>query len=76
MATVLSLIPPFTPPLMLLRQALPAGVAWWQPWVGLIGVLAWTIAGTWLAARVFRVCILMQGQSPKLKDLIRYAVSG
>jgi ABC-2 type transport system permease protein len=76
MATVLSLIPPFTPPLMLLRQALPAGVAWWQPWVGLIGVIAWTIAGTWLAARVFRVCILMQGQSPKLKDLIRYAVSG
>jgi len=76
MATVLSLIPPFTPPLMLLRQALPAGVAWWQPWAGLIGVIAWTIAGTWLAARVFRVCILMQGQSPKLKELIRYAVSG
>jgi ABC-2 type transport system permease protein len=76
MATVLSLIPPFTPPLMLLRQALPAGVAWWQPWAGLFGVIAWTVAGTWLAARVFRVCILMQGQSPKLKELIRYAVSG
>jgi ABC-type Na+ efflux pump permease subunit len=76
LATVLSLIPPFTPPLMLLRQALPAGVAWWQPWAGLIGVIAWTIAGTWLAARVFRVCILMQGQSPKIKELIRYAISG
>jgi ABC-2 type transport system permease protein len=76
MATVLSLIPPFTPPLMLLRQALPAGVAWWQPWVGLAGVIAWTIGGTWLASRVFRVCILMQGQSPKVKDLIRFAVSG
>jgi ABC-type Na+ efflux pump permease subunit len=76
LATVLSLMPPFTPPLMLLRQALPAGVPWWQPWVGLIGVIAWTMGGTWVAARVFRVCILMQGQSPKLKDLVRYAVSG
>jgi ABC-2 type transport system permease protein len=76
MATVLSLIPPFTPPLMLLRQALPAGVPWWQPWAGLIGVIAWTIGGTWVAARVFRVCILMQGQSPKMKELVRFAVKG
>jgi ABC-2 type transport system permease protein len=76
LATVLSLIPPFTPPLMLLRQALPAGVPWWQPWIGIIGVIAWTMAGTWVAARIFRICILMQGQSPKMKDLIRYAVSG
>jgi ABC-2 type transport system permease protein len=76
LATVLSLIPPFTPPLMLLRQALPAGVPWWQPWVGIVGVAAWTIGGTWVAARVFRVCILMQGQSPKVKDLVRYAISG
>jgi ABC-2 type transport system permease protein len=75
LATVLSLIPPFTPPLMLLRQALPAGVAWWQPWAGIVGVIAWTIGGTWVAARVFRVCILMQGQSPKVKDLVRYAIS-
>jgi ABC-2 type transport system permease protein len=76
LATVLSLIPPFTPPLMLLRQALPAGVAWWQPWVGIIGVCVWTMGGTWVAARIFRVCILMQGQSPKVKDLVRYAISG
>jgi ABC-2 type transport system permease protein len=76
MATVLSLIPPFTPPLMMLRQSLPAGVAWWQPWVGLLGVIAWTIGGTWVAARIFRVCILMQGQTPKIKELVRYAISG
>jgi hypothetical protein len=42
----------------------------------LIGVIAWTIGGTWVAARVFRVCILMQGQSPKMKELVRFAVRG
>ena len=76
MSTVLSLIPPFTPPLMLLRQALPAGVAWWQPWLGLAGVIAWTIAGTWAAARIFRIGILMQGQAPKLGELMKWAVRG
>jgi len=76
MSTVLSLIPPFTPPLMLLRQALPAGVAWWQPWVGLAGVIVWTVAGTWAAARIFRIGILMQGQAPKLGELMKWAVRG
>ena len=74
LATTLSFIPPFTPPLMLLRQALPAGVPWWQPWVGVIGVIAWTIGGTWVAARIFRIGILMQGQSPKMRDLVRWAI--
>jgi ABC-2 type transport system permease protein len=76
MSTVLSLIPPFTPPLMLLRQALPAGVPWWQPWVGMAGVIAWTIGGTWAAARIFRIGILMQGQAPKLGELMKWAVRG
>ena len=76
LATALSLIPPFTPPLMVLRQSLPAGVAWWQPWAGLVGMVVWTIGATWIAARIFRVCILMQGQSPKIKDLARLAISG
>ncbi|HTS62615.1 MAG TPA: ABC transporter permease [Candidatus Acidoferrales bacterium] len=76
MATVLSLVPPFTPPLMLLRQALPAGVPWWQPWAGIAGVVLWTVAGTWVAARIFRIGILMQGQPPKLAELMRWAISG
>ena len=76
MATVMSLIPPFTPPMMLLRQALPAGVPWWQPWLGLVLVIAWTVAGTWAAARIFRVAILLQGQAPKLSELTRWALRG
>ncbi len=38
-ATVVSLIPPFTPLVMMMRQAMPGGVPAWQPWVGLVGVL-------------------------------------
>jgi hypothetical protein len=36
-ATVASLIPPFTPVLMLMRQGTPAGVPLWQPLVGACG---------------------------------------
>jgi ABC-2 type transport system permease protein len=72
----MSLFPPFTPVLMLLRQAMPAGVPGWQPWAGLAGVILWTVAGTWIAARIFRVGILMQGQSPRLADLLRWAWAG
>ena len=76
LATALSLFPPFTPLIMLLRQAMPGGVPAWQPWVGLAGVLAWTLLITWGAARVFRVGILLQGQPPKVAEMLRWAVRG
>jgi len=75
-ATVMSLIPPFTPMLMLLRQALPGGVPWWQPWVGLVGITACTIFVTWAAARIFRIGILSQGKVPKLAELAQWVVRG
>jgi ABC-2 type transport system permease protein len=76
LATAMSLMPPFTPLLMLMRQAMPGGVPGWQPWVGLIGVLAWTIAVAFAAARIFRIGILMQGKMPKAGELVRWAVKG
>jgi ABC-2 type transport system permease protein len=75
MAIVMSLFPPFTPVLMLLRQAMPAGIPGWQPWVGLLGTVLWAFGGTWLAGRIFRVGILMQGQPPKLSELVRWAMA-
>ncbi len=75
-STAASLFPPFTPMLMLLRQAMPGGVPAWQPWVGLAGVLVFTLAMVWVAARVFRIAILVQGRTPKVAELVRWAVKG
>jgi ABC-2 type transport system permease protein len=76
MATVLSFVPIFTPMVMLMRQSMPGGVPAWQPWVGLVGVGLTTWFITWVAARIFRVTILMQGKPPRLPDLVRWAIKG
>jgi ABC-2 type transport system permease protein len=75
-STWVSLIPPCTPMLMLLRQTTPMGIPAWQPWVGLAGVAIFTTLCVWAAGRVFRVGILMQGKTPKLGDLVRWVIRG
>lgn len=74
-AVAMSFIPPFTPVLMLLRQALPTGVPWWQPWLGLAGVLVWAVVVVWAAARIFRIGILAQGKTPKFAELAQWILS-
>ena len=76
LATWLALFPPCTPMLMLLRQANPIGIPAWQPWVGLAGVLAYTVFCVWAGGRVFRVGLLMHGKAPKISDLARWAIRG
>jgi ABC-2 type transport system permease protein len=75
-ATWLSLVPPFTPMVMLLRQASQAGIPAWQPVVAVAGMLAYTVLAVWAAGRVFRVAILMQGQPLKLGKVLRWALRG
>jgi ABC-2 type transport system permease protein len=76
MATAMSFMPPFTPLIMLMRQAMPGGVPAWEPWVALVGVIAWTLFITWGAARIFRIGILMQGKTAKISEMARWAVRG
>jgi ABC-type Na+ efflux pump permease subunit len=75
-ATWASLIPPFTPLLMVLRLCTPGSVPTWQPYVGLVGVLLCTLFFVWAGGRVFRVAILMQGTPPKLANIVRWAIRG
>lgn len=75
-AVTMSFLPPFTPVVMLLRQSMPAGVPWWQPWLGLVGVLAWGLAVVWAGARIFRIGILSQGKTPKIGELAQWVVRG
>ena len=75
-ATVASLIPPFTPTLMLVRQATPEPIPMWQPVTGLLGVILFTILIVWAGGRIFRIAILMQGTPPKLGNILKWAVKG
>jgi ABC-2 type transport system permease protein len=76
LAVSMSFIPPFTPVLMLLRQSLPGGVPWWQPWLGLVGVALFALAAIWAAARIFRIGILSQGKTPKIAELAQWVLRG
>jgi len=75
-ATTLSLLPPFTPMLMLLRMGTAGGVPAWQPWVGLLGILLLTLGLIWAGARIFRIGILMQGMPFHLGTVVRWAARG
>jgi ABC-2 type transport system permease protein len=76
LATTMSFMPPFTPLLMLMRQAMPGGVPFWQPWVGLVGMAVWTLVVAWAAARIFRIGVLMQGKTATIAELARWAMKG
>jgi ABC-type Na+ efflux pump permease subunit len=75
-STWVSLIPPFTPMLMTLRMATPDSIPMWQPLVGLVGVILFTVLFVWAGGRIFRVAILMQGTPPKFSNIIKWAIRG
>ncbi len=75
-AVGLSFFPFATPMLMVARQAIPPGVPPWQPVVGITLVLATTVFCVWVAGRIFRVGILMQGKGANLAQLARWVVRG
>jgi len=76
LATTMAFIPPFTPTIMVMRMASSVTIPMWQPVVGLIGVILYTLLTVWIGARVFRTAILIQGQKPTLATLYKYAVKG
>lgn len=75
-STAISLFPPATPMLMVLRQAVPPGVPAWQPALGVVLVLLTTITCVFVAGRIFRVGILMQGQGANFRELVHWVVRG
>ncbi|MCK4660046.1 MAG: ABC transporter permease [Phycisphaerae bacterium] len=75
-ALALSLIPPATPMLMLLRIAATPNIPLWQPILGTFLVLLTTMFCVFVAGRIFRVGLLMQGKGAKFSDLIKWAVRG
>ena len=76
MATYFSLFPPVTPTTMMLRMATGQEIPVWQPVLGLILTILATLVIVVLAARIFRVGILWQGKTPKLTEILKWAVVG
>jgi ABC-type Na+ efflux pump permease subunit len=75
-ATAMSLIPPFTPMIMLVRQATGVTIPGWQPIAGLAGVIIFTLIAVWAGGRIFRSCIIMHGKRPKLGILLKQLLKG
>ena len=75
-ATYLSFFPPATAMVMVLRLGAEAVIPLWQPVVGLLVLVATTLACVFLAGRVFRIGILWQGQTPRVGELFRWALRG
>jgi ABC-2 type transport system permease protein len=74
LATALSFFPPSTPLMMTLRLATGATIPFWQIAVSVLILLAGTYVGLTAASRIYRVGILWQGNTPKLKDLLMWVV--
>ncbi len=76
LATALSFFPFATPTIMTTRIAIPPGVPWWQPYVGVVVVLATTLFCVWVASRIFRVGLLMQGKGANFSELVKWVFQG
>ncbi|WP_430613685.1 ABC transporter permease [Flavobacterium sp. JP2137] len=69
-ATVFSMIP-FTSPIVMLMR-IPFGVPLWQIVLSLLILFGTFILVVWLAAKVYRIGILMYGKRPSWKELYKW----
>ncbi|MHC4938660.1 MAG: ABC transporter permease [Planctomycetota bacterium] len=74
-ATAMSLIPPATPFLMMLRVGVPPGPPAWELALGVLGAAAFTLFCVWAAGKVFRIGVLSQGQTPSIRKLVGWVFS-
>jgi ABC-2 type transport system permease protein len=69
-ARLITWFPPTTPMMMVIRIALQARLAWWEPFLAIALVLLFTAGCVWVGGRIFRIGFLMQGKAPTLGQLI------
>jgi ABC-2 type transport system permease protein len=71
-ATVASFIPPMNTFVMLLRMTSTSPPPLWQVWLSILVGVASVYAALWVAAKVFRVGLLMHGKPPDFRTLVRW----
>ena len=69
-ATIFSMIP-FTSPIVMLMR-IPFGVPFYEIALSIALLFATFIAIVWVAAKIYRVGILMYGKKPTWKELIKW----
>ena len=71
----MSLFPPATPMLMMLRMAIPPGLPWWEILLGVIVAVGFTLLTVASAAKIFRIGVLSQGQTPSFGRMLQWLIS-
>lgn len=71
----MSLFPPATPMLMTLRMAIPPGLPWWEILLGVIVAVGFTLLTVASAAKIFRIGVLSQGQTPSFGRMLQWLLS-
>lgn len=70
-ATVMSLIPLFSPILMTVRVA-ATDVPWWQLIASMVLSIGGFFGAIWIASRIYRIGILSYGKKPSLREIARW----
>jgi ABC-2 type transport system permease protein len=73
LAVAMSFIPPTNSFFMMVRLASTSPPPGWQVWVTIVIGLASALAATWVAAKIFKVGLLMYGKPPNFATLVRWA---
>ena len=69
-ATIFSILPLTSPIVMLMR--VPFGVSWFELAISMALLIVTFVFMVWLAAKIYRVGILMYGKKPTYKDLYKW----
>jgi ABC-2 type transport system permease protein len=67
---IFSMIPLTSPIVMLMR--IPFGVPWWELAISILLLIITNAGVLWLAAKIYRVGILMYGKKPTYKELYKW----
>lgn len=69
-STIFSMIPLTSPIVMLMR--IPFGVPWWEIVLSIAILIITNVGVLWLAAKIYRVGILMYGKKPSYKEIYKW----
>ena len=71
----MSLFPPASPYLMLMRLAMRPAPPAWQVGLSIVGTTLTALFCVWAAAKIFRTGLLMQGKAPSYRELARWVMA-